>query len=199
MDAIAKKLGLTPKWVDTSFGTIFSDQQAGKFDLVASSATITPAREKKVTFSDPYFDADQSLMVQKGSDLATVDDITSDTTIAVQEGTTGQDYAENADRCPVQAFAEIGTAFNAVQAGQVDGGHQRLCRLRLRAEEVPAARRGPGDPDGRALRLPDAEDEHRADRRRQRRARGHDLDGTYQDIFNQWFHKDPPKEFQPTS
>jgi polar amino acid transport system substrate-binding protein len=64
MDEIAKRLDLNPKWVDTGFGTIFSDQQAGKFDIVASSTTITPARSKKVTFSDPYFDANQSLMVQ---------------------------------------------------------------------------------------------------------------------------------------
>src|SRR3982751_577244 len=41
MDAIAKKLNLQPKWVDTAFPTIFSDEQAGKFDIVASSTTIT--------------------------------------------------------------------------------------------------------------------------------------------------------------
>src|SRR4051794_3633294 len=112
MDAIAKKLNLQPKWVDTAFGTIFSDEQAGKFDIVASSTTITPAREKKVAFSDPYFKADQSLMVQKGSDLASTSDITSDTSIGVQEGTTGQDYAEKKTDATVQAYAGIGTAFN---------------------------------------------------------------------------------------
>src|SRR3954471_14779812 len=102
MDAIAKKLNLQPKWVDTAFGTIFSDEQAGKFDIVASSTTITPAREKKVTFSDPYFKADQSLMVQKGGDLTNTDGITSDTRIAVQEGTTGQEYAETKTDAQVQ-------------------------------------------------------------------------------------------------
>src|SRR5213595_869589 len=34
MDAIAQKLNLQPKWVDTAFGTIFADEQAGKFDIV---------------------------------------------------------------------------------------------------------------------------------------------------------------------
>ena len=121
MDEIAKRLDLTPKWVDTSFATIFTDLQAGKFDIVASSTTITPARSQRVTFSDPYFDANQSLMVQKGSDLTSVDDITSDTSIAAQEGTTGQDYAETKTDATVQTYAGIGTAFNALQAGQVDG------------------------------------------------------------------------------
>jgi ABC-type amino acid transport substrate-binding protein len=60
-------------------------------------------------------------MVQKGSDLQTVDDITADTTIAAQEGTTGQAYAEDKTDATVQSYAGIGTAFNAVQAGQADG------------------------------------------------------------------------------
>src|SRR3954447_26869356 len=67
MDAIADKLGLDTKWVDTDFGTIFADLQAGKFDIVASSTTITPGRSKRVLFSDPYFDSDQALTVQDGS------------------------------------------------------------------------------------------------------------------------------------
>src|SRR5262245_50789480 len=36
IDDIAKRLNLQPKIVDTSFATIFADQQAGKFDIVAS-------------------------------------------------------------------------------------------------------------------------------------------------------------------
>ena len=174
VDAIAQKLGLTPKIVDTSFGTIFSDQQAGKFDIVASSSTITPARSKKVTFSDPYFDADQSLMVQKGSDLTNVDQITSDTTIAVQEGTTGQDYAETKTDAPGPGLRRDRDRLQRAPGRPGRRGHQRLRRLGLRAEEVPAARRRADDPDRRAVRVPDAEDEHGADRRRQRRAQGPD-------------------------
>jgi polar amino acid transport system substrate-binding protein len=198
IDAIAGELDLSPKWVDTSFGTIFSDQQAGKFDIVASSTTITPAREQKVTFSDPYFDADQSLMVQKGSDLQTVDDITSSTRIAVQEGTTGQDYAETKTDGQVQQFAEIGTAFNSLQAGQVDAvindfavsayALKKYPQLDVVQEIKTGEQYGfPMQPTNTALI--DAvnhalEDEF--------------ADGRYQAIFKKWFHNDPPKEFQPT-
>src|SRR6266480_4905432 len=121
IDAIAKKLGVTTQIQDTSFATIFSDQQAGKFDVVASSTTILPSREKKVAFSKPYFDANQSLMVQKGSPIKSTKDLTSSSTIAAQEGTTGQDYAEKHTPATVQKYSGIGTAFNALQAGQVDG------------------------------------------------------------------------------
>ena len=158
MDEIAKRLDLTPKWVDTSFATIFTDLQAGKFDIVASSTTITPARsQQRSTFSDPYFDADQSLMVQKGSDLTSVDDITSDTSIAAQEGTTGQDYAEKKTDATVQTYAGDRNRVQRASGRPGGRGHQRLRGLGLRAEEVPGARRRPADPDGRALRIPDAE------------------------------------------
>ena len=44
------------------------------------------------------------------STLASVSDITSDTTIGVQEGTTGQDYAEKKTDATVQKYPEIGGA-----------------------------------------------------------------------------------------
>lgn len=63
MDAIAETLGLTPEYQDTSFDTIFRDTAAGQFDIAAAASTITPAREKTVTFSDPYYEAQQALVV----------------------------------------------------------------------------------------------------------------------------------------
>jgi polar amino acid transport system substrate-binding protein len=63
MDAVAEKLGLTAEYQDTSFDTIFRDVAAGQFDIVAAASTITPAREKTVTFSDPYYEAQQALVV----------------------------------------------------------------------------------------------------------------------------------------
>jgi polar amino acid transport system substrate-binding protein len=120
VDAIAKDLNLDVEFVDTSFDTIFRDLAAGKFDMVASSTTITPEREKTVDFSDPYFPADQSLMVKKGSDIKTIDDV-SGQIVGAQKGTTGADFAENeTDAKTVRTYAEIDDAFNALAAGQVE-------------------------------------------------------------------------------
>src|SRR3954471_23701942 len=199
VDAIAGKLGLKTHWEDTSFGTIFSDQQAGKFDMVASSATITPARSQKVTFSDPYFNADQSLMVQKGSDIQSVDDITSSTRIGAQEGTTGQDYAETKTDAQVQTYAAIGTAFNALQAGQVDGvindfavsayALKKYPQLDVVQEIKTGENYGfPMQPSNTALI--DAVNGALKDSI---------ADGTYEKIFKKWFQKEPPKEFLPSS
>jgi polar amino acid transport system substrate-binding protein len=200
MDAIAKKLNLQPKWVDTAFGTIFSDEQAGKFDIVASSTTITPAREKKVTFSDPYFKADQSLMVQKGSDLASTSDITSDTSIGVQEGTTGQDYAENKTDATVQAYAGIGTAFNALQAGQVDGVINDFAVSAFALKKYPELDVVQTIKTGESYGFPMQKENTALQGAVNGALKDLIADGTYEKIFEKWFSGEKPsKEFQPSN
>jgi ABC-type amino acid transport substrate-binding protein len=118
--AIAKKLGLTPQFIKTPFDTIFRNLVQGKFDMVASASTITAEREKEVDFSEPYFPADQSLMVKKGSDIKTVDDLKGKV-VGAQLGTTGADYAKNKTSAKsIRTYDLIDDAFNALGAGQVE-------------------------------------------------------------------------------
>jgi polar amino acid transport system substrate-binding protein len=120
VNEIAKRLDLKPDVVDTPFDTIFRDLAQGKFDMVASSTTITPERQKEVDFSDPYALADQSLMVKKGSTIKSADDLAG-TTVGAQKATTGAAYAEDeTDASTVRTYGEIADAFNALEAGQVE-------------------------------------------------------------------------------
>jgi ABC-type amino acid transport substrate-binding protein len=117
---VAKKLDLDAEFVKTPFDTIFRNLAQGKFDMVASASTITPEREKEVDFSDPYFPADQSLMVKKGSEIQTVDDLKGKV-IGAQLGTTGAEYAKDkTDAKTVRTYDLIDDAFNALEAGQVE-------------------------------------------------------------------------------
>jgi ABC-type amino acid transport substrate-binding protein len=119
VNGIAKGLGSNANFVKTPFDTIFRDLAQGKFDMVASATTITPERKKEVDFSDSYFPADQSLMVKKGSDIKTVDDVAGKV-IGAQLGTTGADYAKNNTKASsVRTYDLIDDAFNALGAGQV--------------------------------------------------------------------------------
>jgi polar amino acid transport system substrate-binding protein len=120
VNAVAEKLGLQVTYQDTSFDTIFRDTAQGKFDMAVAASTITPEREQTVDFSDPYYQANQSLMVAAGSDIASTDDL-SGKTVGAQDGTTGEDYAN--DETPaanVRGFPEGPDAINALRAGQVD-------------------------------------------------------------------------------
>jgi polar amino acid transport system substrate-binding protein len=94
VNEIAKRTGKTVKYQDTAFDTIFRDVAQGKFDMVASAATITPEREQTVDFSDPYYEANQAVVVATGSDIKSVADLDGKI-IGAQDGTTGDSYAND--------------------------------------------------------------------------------------------------------
>jgi ABC-type amino acid transport substrate-binding protein len=117
---IANKLGLEAEFIKTPFDTIFRNLAQGKFDMVATASTISAEREKEVDFSDPYFAADQSLMVKKGSDIKTVDDLDGKV-VGAQLATTGADYAKDKTKAKtVRTYDLIDDAFKALEAGQVE-------------------------------------------------------------------------------
>ena len=120
MDGIAGELGLETEYIDTSFDTIFRDVAQGQFDVVAAASTITPGREGTVDFSDPYYEAQQALLVQEGSDITSVEDLAG-TTVGAQDATTGETYAnDETDAETVRGFPEGPDAVAALATGQVD-------------------------------------------------------------------------------
>ena len=54
---------VNPGFDPITSGAVFA---AGDCDLAAASITITDEREENIDFTDPYFQADQSLLVKKG-------------------------------------------------------------------------------------------------------------------------------------
>jgi polar amino acid transport system substrate-binding protein len=120
VNEVAKRLGLEVKYEDTAFDTIFRDLAQGKFDMVASATTITESREERVDFSDPYYEAQQALAVEPGSDIKTTADL-GGKTVGAQDGTTGETYAKDeTDAKNVRGFPEAADALNALRSGQVD-------------------------------------------------------------------------------
>ena len=119
INAVAENLGLEVQIEDAPFDLLLQGG-GGQFDLAVAATTITGAREGRVDFSDPYFLSSQGLLVQTGSDVATVDDL-SGKIVGAQDGTTGETYAtDETDASEVRPFPEIDDAYNALQVGQVD-------------------------------------------------------------------------------
>jgi len=124
VDLVAKDLGVTQDVVDTPFDGIQSgaDLNSGKCDLAAAGMTITDTRKENFDFSDPYFDATQALVVKKGSGLSGFEQLKGKK-LAVQNGTTGQEYAtKNAPGVELVVFEDLGLMLTAVETGQVAGG-----------------------------------------------------------------------------
>lgn len=124
MDLIASELGVTQKIIDIDFGQIQSGAvfTAKKCDIGAAAITITEERQKASTFSDPYFDATQALLVKSGSPITDLPDLKGKV-LAAQTDTTGQIYAEEnaaANGYDVKIFDDLPGTVNAVLAGTAD-------------------------------------------------------------------------------
>jgi polar amino acid transport system substrate-binding protein len=194
VNAIAQKLGLDVTYQDTSFDTIFRDLSQGKFDMVVAATTITPEREQKVDFSDPYYAADQALVVAPGSDIKTVEDL-ADKTVGAQDGTTGEAYAnDETDASDVRGFPEGPDAINALKAGQVDATviDQPVAQDALDKEggiEIPTI-----IPTGELYGLPTAEDSDALREQINKALQEMKGDGTLKGLYQKYFKIDPPQQ-----
>ena len=118
---IAKKLGMKLDIQDVEFDSIIAGVQSGKYDMGMAGMTVTDERKQSVDFTDPYATGIQVIIVKKGSDIKSVDDLSEDTKIGVQQGTTGHiyasdDYGEDA----VTPFNKGADAVQALLSGKID-------------------------------------------------------------------------------
>ena len=129
MRAISGELGLETEVVNSGFDPITSGTalESDQCDIAAASITITPEREKSIGFTEPYFDAEQSLLVKKESGVASLDDLKGKV-IGVQSGTTGEKYAKDNDpgASDITSFDAPGDLFTALEAGEIDAILQDL-------------------------------------------------------------------------
>jgi len=117
---LAKRAGYEVELVNTKWDGIFTALAAGEFDVVASACTITDERKQSVDFTDPYFNAGQSIAVLADNDtIKTVEDLKGKR-IGVQLGTTGDMEASKIEGAEVKRYEEITLAFQALANGDVD-------------------------------------------------------------------------------
>lgn len=124
--AVADKLGLQFEPTTIQFdGIIPAVIAGGKVDVGVSGFSVDPERAKQIDFTDSYYVDDQAVVTMKTSAL-TADNVDADLnksgmTIAVQSGTTGEDYAkENYPNANVVAYGNATDSFAAMQAGKAD-------------------------------------------------------------------------------
>ncbi|OLP65431.1 ABC transporter glutamine-binding protein GlnH precursor [Bacillus pumilus] len=93
--------------------------QKGDIHAIVATMTITDERKKEVNFSDVYFEAGQSLLVKKGSDIQSIDDIKKGTKVlAVKGSTSAQNIREKAPAASVLEFENYQEAFTALKSNQ---------------------------------------------------------------------------------
>ncbi|MFD9627124.1 transporter substrate-binding domain-containing protein [Peribacillus muralis] len=92
----------------------------GDIDAIVATMTITEDRKKEVDFTDVYFDAGQSLLVKKGSDVKGIDSLKGKKVLAVKGSTSSINIREKAPEAQVLEFENYSEAFAALKSGQGD-------------------------------------------------------------------------------
>lgn len=121
----AKNAGGNVEFKTSGFDALIAAMGAtgGDFDCAISSITITPERQENMLFSDPYFNANQSLAVPADSQLTSTDQIKKGDKVAVQLGTTGEIWANKnlkSKGIEIKSYDQIPGCFGALSAGDVD-------------------------------------------------------------------------------
>ena len=123
--AVADKMGFSKgdvKWTVVPFNSSYAPGPK-KFDFDINQISITPAREKAVSFSKPYYVAPQAVVIGKGSDLkvSSLADL-KDATIGVQIGTTSLDAVTQVVQPSTQpkVFNDSNDVVTALKQNQVD-------------------------------------------------------------------------------
>lgn len=127
--AIANAMGFAPEDVDWIANPVFEQAfapGAKPFDMHMAQISIRPERAEAVTFSDPYFDSNQSLLVMTSNT-----DIVGATSLAdlksfklgAAANTTSFQLIEDVIQPDVEpsVFADNSATKTALQNGQVDG------------------------------------------------------------------------------
>jgi polar amino acid transport system substrate-binding protein len=124
--AVAKELGFGKadvEWTVVPFNSSYAPGPK-KFDFDINQISITPAREKAVDFSDPYYVAPQAVAVGKGSDLTDVSSLADlkDASIGVQIGTTSLDAVREVIQpsSEPKVFNDSNDVVTALKQNQVD-------------------------------------------------------------------------------
>lgn len=192
INAVADKLGLQTSIQDAPFNLLLSGG-GGQFDLAIAATTITTERAAKVDFSDPYFDAEQGLLVPDGSDIQTVDDL-SGKIVGVQQGTTGQTFAtDNTGASEVRPFPQINNAYNALKTGQVDAVINDLPSVQDAADKLGGLQVVQDFPTNEQYGIYAQKGSPIIPAVNEALQQVKD-DGTLTDLYQKWFKIDPPKD-----
>jgi len=121
MNAAAKEGGFTVEFKNTAWDGIFAGLEAGKYDAIMSSVTITDERKKTMDFSIPYINAGQVLIVRSETSGVTVLADLKGKTAGAQIGTTGYFEIEKVTGVTPKAYDELGLAIEDLANKRIDG------------------------------------------------------------------------------
>jgi polar amino acid transport system substrate-binding protein len=119
-DEIGRRLGIDILWVPTAWDGVILGLQAGKFDMILSTLTITNERAEKIDFSPPYIYGAQIIVVkQETKGINTLSDLKGKV-VGTQLGSTGEVAAKKFGGFKdLKLYATYPEAFTDLAIGRI--------------------------------------------------------------------------------
>lgn len=126
-EAICAELKANCVWVESNWDGMIPSLLARKFDMIASSMTITEKRKEQIAFSNKYSNAPSRLVVKRGANLKPTAESLKGKRIGVQQGSSQETYAmavwrpEGIEIIPYQTQDQI---YSDLVSGRLDASLQ---------------------------------------------------------------------------
>jgi polar amino acid transport system substrate-binding protein len=143
-DKAGKPDGVGVKIVPMQFTGLIPALQTGNIDLILSSMTATEERRKSIDFSDPYAFTGLAILVQKDSDIQSIEDLKKPgRSLTAKAATTGQIWIT--DKLPsakLVVFEDEASCVQEVAQGRADAFIYDQLSIYRYSKENPDTTRG---------------------------------------------------------
>lgn len=118
---ITKELGYQFQIIGMDFNGLIPALQAGRADFVMAGMTPTPERKKNVDFSDLYYEAQNTIVANKGSNLTKPEDLAGKK-VGVQLGSIQQEAVKKMAGVEVVSLNKIADIIQEVKSNRLTAG-----------------------------------------------------------------------------
>ena len=128
-EAIARTDYEQGEWQDISFDQLETALLNGDIDMIAAALSINEDRQKKYTFTDPYYEVNQGVVVRDGGDFQPdeLEDFEG-RRVGAQSGTTGETEVEERmidegiiEEDDYRSYEDYNLAIQDLENGNIDG------------------------------------------------------------------------------
>ncbi len=121
-NALGNYLGRSVKIENLPFIGLIPALKMGKVNIIISSLSVTPERERSIQFSDPYLTIGLCLLASQKSNIVSIAEANqSNRTIVVKVGTSGEQYAlKNLPNAHIVALDKEASCVLEVVEGKAD-------------------------------------------------------------------------------
>lgn len=118
---IAVDLGVTAEIKDYDWDILFDTVKNGEVDMIISSITITPERAETMSFSDPYFNAGQVIIVlEANTNIVKPKDLTGHKVGVQKETTSMEETKKYVAESLILGYEDYSTATDDLKSGKVE-------------------------------------------------------------------------------